>query len=113
MSKQASINREDEEKQKERLKKMLTSRFKFYCRPRTPLSREEHHKIADELVADLITNEWDVLKEHLEYSAAQGFYRTKEMWSMLTRARDRIGDQMNSIFPLPDAIVHALLDTGD
>ena len=86
------------------------SRFKYYCGSAS-LSSEEQHRVADALADDLITNEWETLEAHLEYHAAQGFYRSEEMWQMLSRARKRVG--LVFLYPLPDAIVHALLDTGE
>lgn len=99
---------------KEKLKRMLESRFKFYCRTRS-LERDEKQKLAEALTEDLITNEWETLKAHLEYHKAQGFYNSKECWAMIQRARDRLAERFDimEIYPLPDAIVHALLDTGD
>lgn len=102
------------EEQKEALKHMLERRFKFYCMTSTKarLTREDHHKIADLLTEDLITNEWETLKAHLEYDKAQGFYGSKEMWDMIQRSQDRTPVDIMSLYPLPDAIVHALLDAG-
>lgn len=102
------------EDEKAKLKRMLESRFKYYCISER-LSREEQNKLADALVEDLITNEWKVLKAHLDYDKAQGFYRSKEMFDMLERVNKRLFPDQDmaifSIYPIPDAIVHALLDT--
>ena len=88
---------------------MLETRFKYYCR--SDLGKDEHHRIADALVEDLMTNELAVLEAHLEYHKAQGFYGSKEMWNMIQRAQERIPDDIMQLFPIPDAIVHALLDS--
>ena len=98
--------------EKETLRRMLSSRFSFYCRSQQ-LNREEQLKLAEKLGGDLIINEWPVLEAHLEYHKAQGFYRTKEMFDMLARAQDRLAEDIFKLYPLSDAIVHALLECRD
>lgn len=91
---------------------MLKARFSYYCSTGGRLSREEQKELAEKLADDLVRHEWETLKTHLEYDKAQGFYGSKEMWDMIQRAKDRIDTyEIMDLYPLPDAIVHALLDT--
>lgn len=104
------------EEEKAKLKQMLQTRFRYYCTSGGRLTQEQQNELADRLTEDLITNEWETLKAHLEYDKAQGFYNSKAMWEMLKRANDRLFPNTNQkgifdIYPIPDAIVHALLDT--
>lgn len=99
------------EEQKATLYQMLKARFSYYCSTGGWLSREEQKKLAEKLADDLVRHEWETLKAHLTSWEAQGFYGSKEMWDMIQRAQDRIPDDIMTLYPMPDAIVHALLDT--